>query len=220
MMDYGSEMVKAILDALEDGIYIINQDYILEFMNRAMVEEFGEGTGGKCYNVINEFEEVCPWCKAQQVFAGERLRWEHYVPVRDKTYELTEVPLRDGDRTALKLTICRDITLRKLREEKIRATQEDYRRLFENARSGLYVSSKEGRFLNANKALLDMLGYESKEEFLGIDIARDLYLDPEDRIKFMEMIEKDGYVIDYEVNFKRKDGTPIPVLLTSHVRYD
>jgi PAS domain S-box-containing protein len=65
-----------------------------------------------------------------------------------------------------------------------------------------------------------MLGYESKEEFLKIDIAKDLYLEPEDRQKFQEMIERDGRVIDYEVDFKRKDGKAIPVLLTSHVRYD
>ncbi|MCD4715535.1 MAG: PAS domain S-box protein, partial [Desulfobacterales bacterium] len=85
---------------------------------------------------------------------------------------------------------------------------------------GVYISSKEGKFINANKALLDMLGYESKEEFLRIDIAKDLYLKPEDRRKFQEMIERDGGVIDYEVDFKRKDGKAIPILLTSHVRYD
>ena len=105
-------------------------------------------------------------------------------------------------------------------EEKIRTSEEDYKRLFENVRSGLYVSSKEGKFLNANQALLDMLGYESKEEFLKIDITKDLYLKPEDRRKFMDKIERGGYVIDYEVDFKRKDGTAIPVLHTGHVRYD
>ena len=98
--------------------------------------------------------------------------------------------------------------------------EEDYRGLFEHVGVGVYISSKEGKFINANKALLDMLGYESKEEFLRIDIAKDLYLKPEDRRKFQEMIERDGGVIDYEVDFKRKDGKAIPILLTSHVRYD
>jgi two-component system NtrC family sensor kinase len=65
-----------------------------------------------------------------------------------------------------------------------------------------------------------MLGYASKEEFLKIDITEDLYLRASDRRKFQEMIERDGRVIDYEVEFKRKDGTPVPVLLTSHVRRD
>jgi two-component system NtrC family sensor kinase len=102
----------------------------------------------------------------------------------------------------------------------IRTSEEDYKRLFENVRSGLYVSSKEGKFLNANKALLDMLGYKSKEEFLKIDITKDLYHRPENRRKFQEMVERDGHVIDYEVDFKRKDGSTIPVSLTGHARYD
>jgi two-component system NtrC family sensor kinase len=111
------------------------------------------------------------------------------------------------------VSIFRDITQSK-------KSEEDYKRLFENVRSGLYVSSKEGKFLNANKALLDMLGYKIKEEFLKMDITHGLYLRPEERRKFQEMIERDGYVIDYEVDFKRKDGKGIPVQLTSHVRYD
>jgi len=92
--------------------------------------------------------------------------------------------------------------------------------LFEHVAVGVYISTKEGKFLDANQALLDMLGYSSKEEFLNIDIVKDLYLFPEDRRMFQEMIERDGKVIDYEVQFKRRDGSPIPVLLTSHVRYD
>ncbi len=100
--------------------------------------------------------------------------------------------------------------------EKIR----DYGNLFDRVGCGVYISSKEGKFLDANPALLEMLGYKNKDEFLSIDIAKDLYLRSEDRKQFQEMIERDGQVIDYEVDFKRKDGTPIVTLLTSHVRYD
>ena len=65
-----------------------------------------------------------------------------------------------------------------------------------------------------------MLGYDNKEEFLNIDLPKDLYVRPEDRHKFQEMMERDGRVIDYEVEFKRKDGSTIPILLTGHARYD
>jgi len=64
------------------------------------------------------------------------------------------------------------------------------------------------------------LGYENKEEFLKIDITKDLYLNPQDRRKFQEMIEREGQIINYEVDFKKKDGAPISVQLTSLVRYD
>ena len=105
-------------------------------------------------------------------------------------------------------------------ENRLKASQEDFKRLFENMRTGVFFSSKEGKFINANQALLDMLGYKSKAEFLNIDITKDLYVRPEDRQKFREMIEREGHVIDYEVEFKRKDGSTVPVLLTGHTRYD
>jgi PAS domain S-box-containing protein len=220
MANIERQRLISIIDAIEEGIYIIDTDYTLEFMNKAMVRDFGEGIGKKCYQVINNCDEICPWCKAKEVFNGETLHWEHHVPAIDKIYDLFEQPLENADGTISKLSIYRDITQRKKREEKIRASEEDYRRLFDHVGCGVYISSKEGKFLNANQALLDMLGYKSKEEFLKIDIAKDLYLRSEDRRKFQEMIEKDGQVIDLEVDFKRKDGTRISVLHTSHARYD
>jgi len=209
-----------ILNAMEDGIYIIGQDLVLEFMNNTMIKDFGEGIGDKCYHVINRLDAVCPWCRAEEVFSGKTVRWEHQATHLGKVFDLTELPLRHEDGSLSKLTICRDITRRKLREDRIRTTEEDYQRLFEHVGCGVYISSKEGKFLDANQALLDMLGYDSKEEFLRMDITRDLYMRPEDRRSFQEMIERDGQVIDYEVQFKRRDGTPVSVQLTSHVRYD
>ncbi len=95
-----------------------------------------------------------------------------------------------------------------------------FRDLFETVRHGLYFSSREGRFLDCNQALLDMLGYRNKEEFLAMDIARDLYLDPAHRQEFQKMIEAKGYVKDYEAKYKKKDGEVISVLVTAHVRKD
>jgi len=211
----------AVLEALEGAIYIVNQDYTVEFMNQAMIRNFGPGIGKKCYEVINRSDEKCPWCRAEEVFKKEEtLRYERYIPASDKTYDLIDIPLRNIDGSISKLAIYRDITERKRREEILWTTQADYRRLFENVGCGVYISSKEGKFLDANHALLDMLGYEYKEEFLRIDITRDLYLRPEDRRQFQKMIEQHGRVIDYEVDFKRKDGSRIPVQLTSIVRYD
>ncbi|MBK5100098.1 MAG: PAS domain S-box protein [Desulfobacteraceae bacterium] len=219
-MDKQIQGLAPILEALEDGVYIIRDDYTIEFMNQVMVEDFGEGTGKKCFEVIGGCHEICPWCKANEVFEGKTLRYELYVPTVKKSYNLIELPLRNEDGAVCKLSIYRDITERKERIEKIKASEEDYRRLFEHVPCGVYISTREGKFLDTNQALLDMLEYESKEEFLEIDIARDAYFRPEDREKFIKKIEQNGQVIDYEVDFKRKDGTPIPILLTAHVRYD
>jgi two-component system NtrC family sensor kinase len=220
MIDIEKTNLTTIFEAIVDGVYIADDDFNMEYMNNVMIDSFGHGIGKKCYQIIYGRDEVCPWCRAKEVFAGKTIRWEHYIPNLDQVYDFIEFPLKNSDGTLSKVGIYRDIALRAKSEEKIRASEKEYKRLFENVRCGIYVSSKEGKFLNVNKALLDMLGYKNNEEFLKIDIAKDLYLNPEDRRKWQEMIERDGYVIDYEVYFKRKDGRPIPVLHTSHVRYD
>ncbi len=219
-MDKKYKLTTAILDAFEHGIYVMNQDLVVEYMNSAMIADFGEGVGKKCHQLLNQSEEKCPWCLSDEIFEGQTVRREVYVPLVDKTYYLIEIPFENSDGSLSKLSIYHDITKRKKQEEMLRASEEEFKNLFEHVASGVFISSKKGKFLNANRALLDMLGYDSKEEFLNIDLPQDLYVKPEDRRTFQEMMERDGRVIDYEVEFKRKDGSTIPILLTGHPRYD
>ena len=220
MIDSESKEFTSIFDAMVDGVYLVDDDFNVEYMNEVMVKSFGQVTGRKCYQIIHGRGEMCTWCRAKEVFAGKTVRWEQDIQKLDRRYDIIEFPLKQSDGAISKVSIYRDVTQRKKSEERIRASEEDYRRLFENVGCGVYISSKEGKFLDANRALLDMLGYDSKEEFLKIDIAKDLYLRPEERQRFQERIERDRTVIDYEVEFKRKDGRAIPILHTGHVRYD
>ena len=219
-MDKNIKISTAILDAFDDGIYVMNQDLVVEYMNGAMIRQFGDGIGKKCHEVVNQTDEKCPWCRSDEVFEGKKISREVYVPLVDKTYYLTELPFENEDGSLFKLSVYRDISARKKREEMLRVSEEDFTNLFEHVACGVFISSKQGKFLNANHALLDMLGYDDKGEFLNIDIANDLYVRPEERQQFQKMIERDGRVIDYEVEFKRKDGSTVPVLLTGHARYD
>lgn len=213
--------LTGVLDAMADGIYIVNDEYVVEFMNKAMIRVFGDGLGKKCHEVINHTPAPCPWCRAKEVFDNRRnVNEEVYVPMVDKTYDLLEIPIHNTDGSISKLSIYRDITHSKDQEYRLKTSRESFRSLFEHVAVGIYISSKEGKFLDANPALLDMLGYEDKNEFLELDLARYIYRRAEERSRFQQMIEKNGRVIDYEVDFRKKDGTPITVLLTAHVRYD
>lgn len=102
------------------------------------------------------------------------------------------------------------------------ATQhsDDYRRIFRNSKDMIYLSSRDGKWLEVNPAGVEMLGYESEEDLLAVpDITTAAYLSPDDRHDFMDEIERKGFVQDYSVTFKKKDGTPIDVSITSQVRY-
>jgi len=214
------EGLTFILEAIQDGVYVIDKKYNLEFINKKIAADFGEMIGEKCYRMINQNDEPCPWCRAKEVFKGKTEQWEQYIPVIDKTYDMIALPMKNLDGTVSLMTICYDITERKHSEEKLKILEADYKRLFDNLEFGVYISSKEGKWLDANRVLLNMLGYESKEEFLKLDLTRELYFQPEERRRFQEIIERDGYVIGYEVEWKRKDGAIISVLNTGQVRYD
>ena len=108
-MDNNYDMITAILDAFEDGIYVMNEDLVVEYMNSAMIAEFGEGVGKKCHQLVNHSEEKCPWCLSDEVFAGNTVRREVYIPIVDKTYYLTEIPFKNADSSLSKLSIYQEL---------------------------------------------------------------------------------------------------------------
>lgn len=96
----------------------------------------------------------------------------------------------------------------------LRTAEAEYRGLFENALEGVYRSSPDGRLLTANPSLLRMLGYESIEELLEIDL-RDLYVNPEDREKWIDRLERRGEIRNTEAVLRRRDGEPVTALETT-----
>ena len=95
-----------------------------------------------------------------------------------------------------------------------------YKGFFDGEQHGLFLSSREGRFLDVNQNLIRLLGYGDRNELLEIDIENDLYFDPQDRQHFREIIESQGHVDNFKVNFKRKDGEKITMLLSGRVVRD
>jgi PAS domain S-box-containing protein len=111
-------------------------------------------------------------------------------------------------------------TLRRLEEahEALKASERRYRDLFESSKDVIYYTSREGKILDVNPAGLELFGY-SREEIDSIRV-HDLYEDPGDRDRFVRFIEESGYVKDYELRLKRKDGSLIHALVTASVMRD
>ena len=220
---------EKIAEMGEDGIIVYDEDSQIEFANQMAAEILGfpkdHILGREFFSLIGKRDEEF---LEEMVMRGEGLgekvctEMSIQTPHQDRVKE-TEVciaPTRSEDGRIKTYAYIRDITERKKFERELKESEEKYRNLFERVQHGLFISSKEGKFLDCNQALLNKLGYPTKEEFLNIDIAKDLYVNPEDRKTFQRLIEQHGFVKDLEVEFKRKNGEKIVVLLTAHAKRD
>lgn len=111
-------------------------------------------------------------------------------------------------------SIVRDISVRKRAEEALRQSELHYRSLVQNAPYGIYRSAVDGGFLAVNPALVEMLGYASEDELLAADVASDIYADPDERGRLIENYRHTSRVEQVEVQWKRKDGSPVMVRLS------
>ena len=93
----------------------------------------------------------------------------------------------------------------------VRATEEKYRLIFENATEGLFQSTSDGRLLTANPALARILGYDSPEEMIATitDLAHQLYVKPEDRAEAARLQDERDTLESYELEAYRKNGGKI-----------
>lgn len=83
-----------------------------------------------------------------------------------------------------------------------------YQSFFENAVEGIYRTTVDGRYLDANQSLANIYGYESPAALKAAiaDIAAQLYVNPKCRVAFREAVERDGFVRGFEARARRADG--------------
>ena len=221
--------LRTIIEMSHDGIVILDEDFKIGFANRNTSVLTGydiEYLKGMDFMVLLDHRDrEFLTDMLTQDREGEDSRYCSDLEIitaqgDTKEIEICITKARDEKGKRKTFAYLRDISERKLSEERLKKKEEEYRLLFERVQQGLLISTKQGRVIDCNRAMLDILGYQDKADFVSVDIARDIYVNPKDRIVFQELVEKKGFVKDYEVDFKRKDGERVTVLLAGNTKRD
>jgi PAS domain S-box-containing protein len=217
---------KAILDASIDRIRLSDTDMRIIWANQTHARELNihpeELIGKHCYTVFVKRDTPCSECPSIKAIESGQI--EHTVLTRpsiknkDETTYLDSyaVPLKDEAGDIVKcIQITRNITEQLRAVEALQKSEEKYRNLFEDSRDPVYITTREGKLIGANRSFLDLFCI-TKDEIPDLNV-RQLYVNPDDRQSFQKQIEKKGSVKDFEVKLCKKDGTEMDCLLTTTV---
>jgi PAS domain S-box-containing protein len=206
-----------IFDAITDFIVVHDHTGKVLRVNRSLATMIGvppaEMIGVNMRALLALNSEVapysCPFCRAMADDADEFVH-----PVFDRTYLVSTSRVHGAvDEGLQTIHVLKDISDR-------REAERRYRELFDNIQEGLFFSTPGGRFVEVNDAMVRMLGYASREELLQIDIPTQLYFSPGQRDRHAEAMKESGSLRNFEATLRRKDGSPIHVLINAFGMYD
>ncbi|HUO61083.1 MAG TPA: PAS domain S-box protein [Candidatus Acidoferrales bacterium] len=201
-----------IFDSISDFIVVHDNNFRVLRVNRSMADFIGVrpqeliGVNMRALMALAQetYPGACPFCRA-----GSSPDDEFIHPVLERVYlvsnSIIHGALEEGQQT---IHVLKDITDR-------REAERRYREIFDNIQEGLFFSTPEGRLVEVNDAMVRMLGYNSREELLQVDLPTGIYVTGESRTRTLRAVNDSGVVRNHEQRLRRKDGSVIYALENS-----
>jgi PAS domain S-box-containing protein len=213
------DRIRLSIDTIPTMVWSLQPDGAIDFVNQRWMDY----TGLSLEEAIAEptrpmHPEDLPGAMAEwgaNMAAEEPFEEELRLRRADGEYRwflIRTDPLRDEQGRIVKwYGVSIDIEDRKRAEQALRAAEQKYRDIFENAGEGIFQSTPDGRYVAANPALARIYGFASPEELMHSrqDISLEVYVDPTRRKEFKLQLEQQGAVRGFEHEVFRKDGSRI-----------
>ncbi|GEM_PF-1470417 len=211
---------RRFVETALEGIWAINPQHETTFVNERMASMLGYTPSQMLGRKVEDFmfEEDLPAHRGrmQSRHKGKGGQYEHRFRRADGREVWTLVSataiVSEQEQFGGSFAMFTDVTERKRAIHALEQSETRYRTLFENSPIGIGLAELGGRVLTANPAMEELFGY-SAQELEHFDIA-DLYEDLNDRIALLDQVQREGYVSNYPVRLKRKDGCLVDVLLS------
>jgi PAS domain S-box-containing protein len=198
-----------VFDAITDFIVVHDENHNILRVNRSLADFVGTspdqliGVNMRALDALTTaaVPHSCPFCRSSQELD------EYVHPALERTYLISTSLIHSASSAQLQTVhVLKDITDR-------REAERRYRELFDNIQEGIYVSTPQGRFVEVNDALVRILGYESREELLQVDIPSQVYFSPQRRKELSDLLDRGGEMHNHEEVLRRKDGSAVHVFM-------
>lgn len=211
---------RELVDSFDDVVLAVSMDGTIQASNRTFADLLGIGFSNFVYHPLTEFvdsptaedvKRILPRLLDRREWSGiieVRFRHEHIIRHFDCSMRTIH---KDNEVTGISIW-GREVTQQRERESR-------FTDLFETLHEGVYFSTPEGHLLDANQALVQMLGFETKSELQAIRIS-DLYVEPADRQRSLADVNQRAAVQDREIRLRRRDGSEIICLDSSRAIFD
>jgi len=223
--------LQTLIDTIPSSIFYKDIDGIYRGCNKAFEDFLGvkkeEIVGKSVYDMYppdlaDKYHEMDSILFRQQ----EKQVYEHQIIYADGSRHdviFNKASYLNADGTIAGLVgVMVDISERKQAEVALQASEEKYRNIYENALEGIFQTTPDGRLLSVNPAFAKMYGYASSQEMINhiMDIKQQVYVDPEEREKYKEILAKQGIVEGFQVQHYKKDREKFWVSINARVLSD
>jgi len=202
-------------DSIQDVVLLHDSEFRIMKANQALLQRLRQApadvAGQRCEDILPRTKDWqnCPYCRGKAASFEEVADpcFGGYAMVSTSTYA------EQGSQQKGTIHVVHDNTDRRLAAEK-------YRLLFEQAQEGVFVAADCGMLVDCNDAFVRMLGFDSRDELMAVDLETQIYASEEQRRIFRQELEQRNSVQNFEVALRRKDGTAMTALMSSFASRD
>jgi len=223
-LEAGDRQYQALVECVPTPVCSFDADHRFVFANWAAADVFVVKAKNLAGRSLHEFVSEDDWNtileRTADLYDGSTRPYDIKIVRPDGTTRSVAVhaALRHdgGGRSVGVVMALQSVSESKVVERALEESEHRYRSLFEESIDVIYVTSRDGRLVDISPSAVTLFGY-TRDELLEFDV-HGLYADPEQRVRFQEVIEKQGFVRGFEITLIHKDGRKVDCLLASTVR--